>query len=454
MIIWGAYVIFAMLAMGLFLLRPARQAALIGYFGGWLILPVGIYDPHMITATGFTFDVVGTALPSDLLLTKALVIPLAVLAGLVATAPAVLRDFRPKAIDAIIAALCLTPFLAFAASRTGFGDALVQAAYLSALWGGTWLIGRVLLNGDEGAQGLAKAMAISGLCLVPAALLEGFGQLRLYGLVYGAHPFQADGLQRYIGARPVVFFEHGNQYGIWIAIAALAAYHLARQHASRSNIAIATLLIASAIASQSIGAIILLAIGAIILEVSARARHVIVIAGAALLLAGAGAYLAGKSPIERLAYHSSAGQTAMAMLKSVGRGSLTWRVHRDVEAVDTIARAPIAGYGRWDWWRPLNTHPWGLPLLLAGQFGLIALALAAFGLLAGPLRALWSGSSGGVLPVVVIISAIDGCLNSFIYVPAVLAAAAMGDPFRPGRRSLQNEEDHRSDRGADSADAR
>jgi hypothetical protein len=54
--------------------------------------------------------------------------------------------------------------------------------------------------------------------------------------------------------------------------------------------------------------------------------------------------------------------------------------------------------------------------------------LAAIALLAGALREMWQGSRS-VLPLVVVLSMIDACLNSFVYFPALLAAAAMADPF-------------------------
>lgn len=432
----GAYAIFLAVAISLFFLCALRQAALIGFFGGWLLLPVALYDPATISPDGFTYDVIGTALPSGLILTKALVVPLGVLAGLALAHPALVRAFRPSRLDLILAAFCLTPLLAFVAGRIGPGDAAIQIAYLALVWGGSWLIGRLALAGDGGEHAIAKAMTASGILLLPVALIEGLGSPQIYGHVFGDHPFSADGVQRYFGARPLALFEHGNQYGIWIAMAALAAQYLAVQRSDRSTaaIAIAVLLTIAAIASQSIGAIVLLVLGTILLRLSGRVRQGLIVAGGLLLVLGGGAYLSGKAPIERIAYSTAFGQSTMAAIKSAGRGSLTWRIHRDIEALETIRRAPLTGYGRWDWWRPLNGHPWGLPLLIAGQFGLVALGLAAFALLAGPAVQLWRGS-GGLLPVVVLLSAVDAWLNSFIYFPALLAAAAIGSPYRRDRAS-------------------
>ncbi len=442
-IILFAYAIYAILAMILFRLTSPRRAALIGYFGGWLILPVAIYRSGTLTPEGFTLDVIGTALPSDLLLTKAIVIPLTVLVGLALKSPSLLRNYRVGPTDIAMAAFCMTPLLAFCGGRIGLGSAASQVGYLAAVWGGTWMIGRLLFTGKDGRQSLIMAMAMSGLVLVPFAIVEGLGSPRLYALVYGAHPFHMDGVQRYYGSRPLAFFEHGNQYGIWIAMSALAAIHLSRQpeSSSRTMTLFAGAFTICAFASQSIGAILLLIVGAAWLLLSGRARRLILIAGAVLTLIGGVAYLSGKGPMERLAYRTGAGEAVIGILKTAGRGSLSWRVHRDLEALETIGRAPLTGSGGWDWWRPLNAHPWGFPLLLAGQFGLLSLALVGFAMLAGSVRQLWHHSND-LLPVVVLLASIDAWLNSFLYFPAVLAAAAIGGSFSFGKKtkSMNNPE--------------
>jgi hypothetical protein len=102
-------------------------------------------------------------------------------------------------------------------------------------------------------------------------------------------------------------------------------------------------------------------------------------------------------------------------------------MRRDQLALKMVYRAPVAGYGAWDWWRPLKSHPWGLPLLLAGQFGLVSLALLGAALFGGALRGLWRGS-GGLLPILILLAGIDAWLNSYIYFPALLAAAALAHP--------------------------
>jgi hypothetical protein len=101
--------------------------------------------------------------------------------------------------------------------------------------------------------------------LVPIALLEGAYGPMLYEWFYGLHPFRFDGVRRYVGFRPLGFFEDGNQYGIWVAATALAAVWLWRNMPnarSRGRLAaIAMVSVAIALMSQSLGAILLLCAG-------------------------------------------------------------------------------------------------------------------------------------------------------------------------------------------------
>jgi predicted acyltransferase len=62
----GAYIAYAIAAFLVFWSRPALQVALICSFGGWLFLPVAAYPAATITTQGFTMEVIGSLLPSNL----------------------------------------------------------------------------------------------------------------------------------------------------------------------------------------------------------------------------------------------------------------------------------------------------------------------------------------------------------------------------------------------------
>src|SRR3546814_7823202 len=88
---------------------------------------------------------------------------------------------------------------------------------------------------------------------------------RLHTALLGPHPFAYDGTDRYVGYRPQALFEHGNQYGIWCAGAALAAYWRLRVAISGKPragwSAAAIILLVMTLASQSAGALLFLFAG-------------------------------------------------------------------------------------------------------------------------------------------------------------------------------------------------
>jgi hypothetical protein len=97
---------------------------------------------------------------------------------------------------------------------------------------------------------------------------------------------------------------------------------------------------------------------------------------------------------------------------------------------------PLIGTGQWDWWRSQPSRPWGLAMLLLGQFGLIGTALAAGTLLLPAARIAWQAPRGDalsaralpwLLAIVVLLAMLDAVLNSFVFFPAVLIAAALAN---------------------------
>jgi hypothetical protein len=120
-------------------------------------------------------------------------------------------------------------------------------------------------------------------------------------------------------------------------------------------------------------------------------------------------------------------------VRSTGRASILWRLAREQEAVAVIREHPVAGAGQWDWWRALKERPWSLASLIAGQFGLVGLALAMGSLLAPVAEALRSRwrlpitAQDPAVPLValVLMAVADALLNSFFLFPALLAAGAL-----------------------------
>ena len=145
-------------------------------------------------------------------------------------------------------------------------------------------------------------------------------------------------------------------------------------------------------------------------------------------------YLSGRVPLTHWAKKTTAGQTVVGAFKSVGRGSFTWRIAQDQKALALVGQKIVVGSGQWNWWQSLGTRPWGLGLLLVGQYGLLGLALAlgaiatpAFLQLARfPVGSPWSAQgASAVLAVMVVMACLDAGLNAFLFFPAVLCAAAL-----------------------------
>jgi hypothetical protein len=280
-------------------------------------------------------------------------------------------------------------------------------------------------------------LALAALACLPFALVEGpFGPW-LYGAVYEPHPFRFDGDVRYLGFRPIGFFEHGNQYGLWVCLGALAALWWAVNAGAAARLArtVAAGVVAMGLAAQSLGAVLLLAGGAALLGACGRLRPRTMVAAASLVLIGSGAvYLSGVVPVTHIGKDTVFGRQVVEGLRVVGRGSFAWRVAQDQKFLAAAAARPLVGTGAWDSWRVHGIRPWGVSILLVLQFGMIGLALAAAALLApalrvgwrAPLRSGWRPQSLDLLlATLVVLAAIDALLNSFVYFPAMMLAGAL-----------------------------
>jgi O-antigen ligase len=291
-------------------------------------------------------------------------------------------------------------------------------------------------------------MVAALVVITPIALIEGILGSRLYGWLYELHPFRSDGQQRYVGFRPLGFFEDGNQYGIWVAATALAAIWL-WQSTPKSGLrgclaAVAALALTIALMSQSVGATLLLCAGmAVMWTLGHRLTRWLLFLLLLLVTLGGMVYLSGVVPVRAIAEKTEIGREFVGVVRASGRNSLTWRLARDQRALTLIAAHPIVGAARWDWWRQNGERPWDLALLIVGQFGIIGLVLA-FGSLLTPVLCTFATKDASYvsrldptapLVVIVLIAIADALLNSFFFYPAILAAGALcarserHDPF-------------------------
>jgi hypothetical protein len=355
-----------------------------------------------------------------------------------------LMNWRPALADVPMGLWCLWPLFQWPWVEDPDPQPWISFLYLSAAWGLPWLLGRIYFSGPHGKQLIASMVA--GLALIaPIALIEGIEGPKFYQWFYGLHPFRFDGVQRYVGFRPLGFFEDGNQYGIWVAAIALAAVWLWRTSAeSRWRgllLAAAILSIAIALLSQSLGAVVLLSV-ALVLSFTIQRSLTRWTFGAVLLVIAAGGttYLSGRLPLRAFAEKTAIGRQLVGTIRASGRQSFIWRIARDQNALPLIGTHPLVGAGRWDWWRKNNERPWGLVFLLLGQFGLIGLIFAFGAILTPALLVIAIERPAGAfgmdtaapLTAIILMAVADALLNSFLFYPVILFAGALA----PGQKAL------------------
>jgi hypothetical protein len=427
-----------LLSVAAFKFFQPQSAVLWVLLGGWLVLPVGFYPPDA-SFSAFPYWLIGTALPSEMLITKAWIAPASALLGTVLLDRQRLRSHRFNAWDLPMLLWCLWPLLQWMLRAEAQPTPALASAYLIGSWGLTWLLGRLYFNRLEDQAALLHGLAWAGLACLPFAVIEGIAGPDLYAAFFEPHPFASDGADRYLGWRPLGFFENGNQYGLWVCLCALAALWVWRSRVAERRASWwgwgAMAVCAMALLAQSVGALLLLGLGLAVLVLMARVRLQTFWVGTLCVWLVCGAvYLSGALPIAQLGKETTVGRKVVEVFKASGRGSFTWRISQDQKAMGLVKSTVLVGQGHWDWWRSLNTRPWGLAILLVGQFGLIGLVCAFGAMLAPAVLCLWRvpvaspwqlSGAPVILATIVVLTAMDAGLNSFIFFPALMAAGAL-----------------------------
>ena len=250
-------------------LPPARAAA-ISLVGGWLFLPTARFADD-VAGIDFPYWIMPACLPADLWTTKARVIGVALLLGIMAFDPKAWSRFRPSFLDLPMLGWCLVPLPSGLANGVSPVESTVNMAYQVLAWGVPYLAGRLYFSDPTGQVVLSRAIIGGGLLYVPFCLVENVAGPVFYRELYGFHPYQKDGATRYLGYRPIVFLEHGNQLGTWMASASLVAAWIWRAGQLPSfwkmpGPFVVSLLATVAVLTQSAGAVVLLVSGMAMLE--------------------------------------------------------------------------------------------------------------------------------------------------------------------------------------------
>lgn len=425
--LWGATTI------AIHALAKRSYATWIVLIGGWLLLPPAAYvtanDPSI-----FPYWIIGSALPSDILITKAWVAPAIAILGSLIFDRERWSLLRYHWTDIAILAFCLWPIGQSLFVEQASPSGLLSSIYLFGAWGLPWLIGRLYLRDREDAKAFTAVLAIATLMMLPLMVVEGASTFRIHTALFGENPFVLDGNERYIGFRPQLLFENGNQYGIWCAGATIAAFWRSSETESGGRTrwrAMSFTLLAVTIAAQSVGAILLMFGGLAMLSISNvfRVAHSLGAGAVAIGLLLGSLHISGVVPLRSIAEQTAIGKAAVNGIRATGRGSFVWRVGQDIKALPLIKENAVMGRGRWNWFMAADSRPWGFPLLVLGQFGLIGFFFLAAALLGALYVHLGNAVRGSALSrlstVMILIFGFDALLNSFLFYPAILAAAAL-----------------------------
>ena len=430
-----------------------RVAILVNFLAGWAVLPGANYAP---TPAAFPYWILPVCLPGAYFITKATILGIAALIGVLCFHRHELRRFRLRVCDIPMALLCFVPMLSSIANHLAPREGIRSVLYVLLAWAVPYLLGRHCFSDRQSLLLAARAIVLTGILYSPICLFELFTGPQAYAHLYGFQPYRWIGAVRYLGFRPVGFLEDGNQLGIWMASSALIASALwARGLAVRLlRLPVkwaAAYLIGVTLLCQSVGSILLLGL---LLPLACFSSRRSLRIGIAVVLLGsvlfAGLQLSHRIPWRELSETNPIAHSVAEQLRELGRKSLGWRLSRDEAQAAIATRKPLLGFGEWNWWESSGTRPWDLWLLVFGMYGTFGV-LAMASVLAGPIvRAACFPPPGAgpelasllaALAMLLFMSTLDSLLNGAIILPYVLLAGGLSSTINsnpPSARQARN----------------
>jgi len=422
-------------------LSPSRAAAAC-LVGGWLFLPNARFADD-VAGVAFPYWIMPSCLPSDYWTTKARVVGVALLLGVMAFDPGAWRRFRPSAYDLPILGWCVIPLPSGLVNHLGLTEALANLAYQALSWGVPYLVGRLYFFDPAGLNVLAREVVAGALAYLPLCAIEFIVGPTLYETLYGFHPYRTPGMVRYLGYRPVVFLEDGNALGIWLAASSLTAAWLWRSGQlirfwGMPGWLVTLVLVAQAVLSQSAGAVVLLFVGLSTLEVVRRVDRLWpLVVPAVLLLALIAARAANLFDAKALATNTGLGRRLIDTSVKLDRQSFGWRLRVEERSAKIALQRPVLGWARWDWWRmgTEGERPWGLLSLVLGMYGVLGWLLVV-GCFVAPLAAFlnlgpprfWmtpNRASATALAGALAVVGLDAILNPALFLPFLAVAGGL-----------------------------
>jgi hypothetical protein len=435
-----AFIAWAPVSLYCFRRYCVQTAILINFIAGWALLPSANY---VADTAVFPYWILGLSLPSSYFFTKASVLGIYCLLGVLLVDRSIFHRFRLTYWDLPILFWCIVPLLSAVANPQSFAAGLRGALYLTLAWGVPYLMGRLLFSDAESLSLAAKGFVIAGLAYVPVCLLEVVTGPRIYATLYGYQPYRWIGAQRYMGYRPVGLLEDGNQLGIWMATSALIAIGLWKLRSVDRILGvriatIAVVLLGTTLLCQSAGSILLLLGLLPFIAVNQRFLPRVL---TLFLILGVGCFavlrLANVVSLRSMVTHNAVADSAAHILGKAGRGSFGWRLSQDEQYVNSALETPLLGSGEWDWWKGKASRPWGLWMLSFGMYGILGLlALESIQLLPVARTIFFPRARSSIeadylrylLAAAILMSAIDSLLNSAVILPLLLAVGGLSAP--------------------------
>ncbi len=366
--VYVAMVGWPLVSVAFFAWMPPRRAVIASFLGAWLFLPVARFP-----------------LPGLPDYTKMLATGLGVLLGVAIFDVDRLVRFRPRWFDLPMAIWCASPLASSLSNDLGVYDGGSALLVQTLTWGLPYFVGRLYFSDLEGLRELALGFLVGGVLYVPLCLLELRMSPQLHRWLYGFHQHSFAQTVRFGGWRPTVFMEHGLMVGMWMSMAALLGIWLwgtgsLRQSWRFSPAWVALPLLVTAVLCKSMGALVLLGTGLLVLWLAWKFRtrgFLIALAAVSplyLSLRVTGAW-SGQGLVE-----------AAASVSAERAGSLQVRLRNEDLLMERALRKPWFGWAGWGRARVRDEEGrdvavtdglWIIELGNHGLFGLLAM-LATF----------------------------------------------------------------------------
>jgi hypothetical protein len=316
----------------LFLLLPSRRAVSTSLLVGWLFLPVatydlpGFFDYNKITATCLSVFLAAAFLDKEKRL----------------------WNFRPTRFDLPMLVWCLCPLVTSLSNDLGVYDGLSTAMQQTMLWGLPYVMGRAYFGDFKGLRELAIVLFIGGLIYIPLCLYEIRMSPQLHSIIYGFHQHNFSQTMRFGGWRPTVFLQHGLAVGLFMCMTSLIGTWLwyrmpSRIFPGRSIGWLVILLLITSVLVKSWGALILLALGLLVLFLSTMLRTRVFVV---LLLLSFPLYIAART------VGGWSGDQLLALAQLSGSEerveSLLTRLRSEYYLMERAKLRPLFGWGGWE----------------------------------------------------------------------------------------------------------